>query len=210
MNVITISREFGSGGRELGKRLAEALGYAYYDREILEKLAEQTELDAGYLERVLEHGVADQTYPIHIGRTFAAIPAFANHSTSLLACQTQIIRQLAQNGNCVIVGRNANVILSEARPLRIFVYGDMKARIARCRSRAPEGEKLTDQQYEKNIRQVDKYRARIHNMLCDYDWGDVRGYDLCVNTTSIAVKDAVAPLAEYAGIWFAGREKKPE
>lgn len=70
MNVITISREFGSGGREVGKRLADALGYAYYDREILTALAESTEMEETYLEHILERGAAAPPYPLAFGRTF--------------------------------------------------------------------------------------------------------------------------------------------
>ena len=90
MNIITISREFGSGGRELGKRLAEALGYAYYDREILSMLAEQTDLNEDYLERTLEENSLTNLYPITIGQTFSIMPNyFADQSTALLTYQTQ-------------------------------------------------------------------------------------------------------------------------
>lgn len=83
MNVITISREFGSGGREVGKRLADALGYAYYDREILTALAESTEMEETYLEHILERGAAAPPYPLAFGRTFSQLPYFSHLSASL-------------------------------------------------------------------------------------------------------------------------------
>ena len=210
MNLITVSREFGSGGRELGKRLAEHLGYAYYDREILTLLAEETALNEEYLDRVLERGAGMQSFAISIGHTFAAQLGAPQLSANLLARQTQLMKELAQRGNCVIVGRNANVILSELEPLRLFVHAEMPARIARCRARAPEGEQLTDRQYEKNIRQVDRERAKLHDMLCSYDWSDVRGYDLCINTSYRRIKDLIPALGMYAEAWFTGRGERTE
>lgn len=200
MNIITISREFGSGGREVGKRLADALGYAYYDREILTALAEDTHMDPDYLEQVLERGPLGSLYPVTFGRTFSCQ---ANHAADLLARQTKLLRVLAAKQNCVLVGRNANVILEEYRPLRLFVYADMEAKIRRCREREINGILRSDQEYEKQIRRVDKQRAKTHALLCPYPWGDVRGYDLCMNTSGVSIKDMIPPVCAYAEKWFA-------
>lgn len=203
MNIITISREFGSGGRELGKRLAEALGYAYYDREILSMLAEQTDLNEDYLERTLEENSLTNLYPITIGQTFSIMPNyFADQSTALLTKQTNLIKTLAAKSNCVIVGRNADIILRDQNPLRIFVHADMEARIARCRRRDTDDANLTDKQFEKKINQIDKNRSKTHSILSPYKWGDRRGYELCINTTSITIKDVVPSLSAYAEKWF--------
>lgn len=202
MHIITISREFGSGGRELGKRLAEALGYAYYDREILTLLAEQTALNENYLAHALEERAPSAMFPITIGQTFSVLPNYqAEYSTQLLQKQTALIKQLATQSNCVIVGRNADIILRDQQPLRLFVHADMQARIDRCRRREISGEDFTDKEYEKKIRQVDKNRAKTHGMLANYDWGDRRGYDLCINTTNVTVKDIIPALAAYARTW---------
>ena len=203
MNIITISREFGSGGRELGKRLAKALGYAYYDREILSMLAEQTDLNEDYLERTLEENSLTNLYPITIGQTFSIMPNyFADQSTALLTKQTNLIKALAAKSNCVIVGRNADIILRDQNPLRIFVHADMEARIARCRRRDTDDANLTDKQFEKKINQIDKNRSKTHSILSPYKWGDRRGYELCINTTAITIKDVVPSLSAYAEKWF--------
>ena len=203
MNIITISREFGSGGRELGKRLAEALGYAYYDREILSMLAEQTDLNEDYLERTLEENSLTNLYPITIGQTFSIMPNyFADQSTALLTKQTNLIKTLAAKSNCVIVGRNADIILRDQNPLRIFVHADMEARIARCRRRDTDDANLTDKQFEKKINQIDKNRSKTHSILSPYKWGDRRGYELCINTTAITIKDVGPSLSAYAEKWF--------
>lgn len=206
-NIITISREFGSGGRDLGKRLAEALGYAYYDRELLTMLAKETDLNEDYLEQTLEESGLSSLYPITIGQSFSVLPDyFANHSTDLLRKQTTLILSLAAKSNCVIVGRNADIILADQEPLRLFVHADMDERIARCRRRET-GELLTDKEYEKKIRQIDKNRSKTHAILGDYPWGDRRGYELCVNTTTITIKDLIPALSAYAEKWFAIKQE---
>lgn len=199
MNIITVSREFGSGGREVGKRLADTLQYAYYDREILTALAEDTRMDPDYLEQVLEQGSLGSVYPVTFGRTFSC---HTNHTADLLARQTRLIRMLAAKGNCVLVGRNANVILDEFQPLRIFVYADMETKIHRCRERETSGNLRSDQEYEKRIRRVDKQRAKTHALLCPYPWGDVRGYDLCINTSGVSIKEMIPSICAYAKKWF--------
>ena len=78
MNIITISREFGSGGREVGKRLADALGYGYYDREILTAMARSTEMEESYLEQILERGAATPQYPLILGRTLSQVSYVSN------------------------------------------------------------------------------------------------------------------------------------
>lgn len=203
MNIITISREFGSGGRELGKRLAEALGYAYYDREILTILAEQTDMNEEYLEHALEENSLANLFPITIGQTFSILPNyFADQSTALLTEQTNLIKSLAAKSNCVIVGRNADVILRDQNPLRIFVHADMDARIARCRRRETDNEPMTDKAYEKKIKQIDKNRSKTHSILSPYQWGDCRGYELCINTSDITIEDVIPALSAYAQKWF--------
>lgn len=203
MNVITISREFGSGGREVGKRLADALGYAYYDREILTALAESTEMEETYLEHILERGAAAPPYPLAFGRTFSQLPYFSHLSASLMAKQAALIKKLADQGSCVIVGRNANVILEDKKPLRIFVYAELDSRIARCKQRETENPGRTDKDYERQIKEVDRLRARNHDMLCSYRWGDMRGYDLCLNTSYLEIKKVIPSVAEYTKQWFA-------
>ena len=202
MRIITVSREFGSGGRELGKRLAEALGFAYYDREIITEIAKNTSLNEDYIERTLENGVTRQMYPLTFGHTFAYIPNLTNFSTPLLLQQTEIIKKLATKGDCLIVGRNADVILQEYKPLKMFVFADMPSKIKRCRQREKENENFSDKDYQKKIKQIDQARAKTHNIISSSAWGDMRSYDLCVNTTNIEIKEMIPALCEYAQKWF--------
>ena len=206
MRIITISREFGSGGRELGKRLADALGFAYYDREIVSSIAEKCNLDEGYVENMLRKGLTINV-PVTFGHTFYfySDPTSENE-LKVLNTQQQIIKELAQRGDCVMVGRSSGIILEKYNPLRLFVYADMEWKVKRCRERASADEHLTDRELEKKIRQIDAGRARHQKLLTDRKWGDRDGYDLCINTTSLEIKKIIPGLKEMALCWFDQQE----
>ena len=121
MKIITVSREFGSGGRELGKRLSDCLGWPYYDREIISAVARRNALDEGYVEDALEQGDF-RGVPLTIGRTFAYFPSMPHDSRQLLQEQRRVLRALAAHGDCIIVGRCSDYILREMKPIRIFIY----------------------------------------------------------------------------------------
>ena len=202
MRIITISREFGSGGRELGKRLADALGFAYYDREIVSSIAEKCNLDEGYVENVLRKGLTINV-PVTFGHTFYfySDPTSENE-LKVLNMQQQIIKELALRGDCVMVGRSSGIILEKYNPLRLFVYADMEWKVKRCRERASAEEHLTDRELEKKIRQIDAGRARHQKLLTDRKWGAPEGYDLCINTTNLEIKKIIPGLKEMALCWF--------
>ena len=202
MRIITISREFGSGGRELGKRLADALGFAYYDREIVSSIAEKCNLDEGYVENVLRKGLTINV-PITFGHTFYfySDPTSENE-LKVLNTQQQIIKELALRGDCVMVGRSSGIIPVNYNPLRLFVYADMEWKVKRCRERASAEEHLTDRELEKKIRQIDAGRARHQKLLTDRKWGAPEGYDLCINTTNLEIKKIIPGLKEMALCWF--------
>ena len=183
--IVTIGREFGSGGRELGKLLAETLGVAYYDGEIVAAIAERSSLAEDYVNQVVENRIMNY-YPITVANTMSVIHASSAFSVngSIYAAQTDILREMARKSDCVIVGRCADYILAEERPLRIFVYADMESKLARCRAKEPDGGK-TDRELEKSIKAVDKSRAQYYRFYTGQTWGDKLNYDLCVNTTGI-------------------------
>lgn len=192
--VITVGREFGSGGRELGKRLAEKLGIAYYDQEILTQIAQRTQLAEGYVRRVIEHQTP-VLFPITIGRSIApASQPMLEQSYKIFQEQHAIITEMAQASDCVIVGRCGDYILRDMKPLRLFIYAEMEHRLARCRDRAPEGENLTDRELRQKIRQVDRNRSKYYQFFTGQKWGDRANYDLCINTSQLGVKEAVEML----------------
>lgn len=201
MRIITVSREFGSGGREVGKRLADELGFAYYDREIITAIAEKSSFDEEYVERAVEGGMRFN-YPMTISHTFSYIPSVTTVTPNLISHQHEVIEELASKGNCVIVGRGADVILEDKNPFKIFVYAEMSEKLARCRARARAGEDMSDKALERSIKKIDKDRAASHGVLAHYPWGDRRGYNLCLNTTGIDVATAIPHIAAYIENWF--------
>ena len=201
MRIITINREFGSGGREFGRRLAESLGFAYFDRQILEELSKKLAMDQNYLERVLDTNWTNN-YNVSYGKTLTT-GRIATQNSLLLAEQHKLVKQLATQGDCVIVGSNADVILEDLKPLRFFVYADIESKIARCRERETEAEKISNHEWEKKIKSIDKGRAVRHDMVSSiYPWGDKRGYDLCVNTSATVIKNIIPAMKQFVTTWF--------
>jgi len=194
--VITIGRQFGSGGREFGKRLADELQIPYYDREIMEEIAKRTQLAEDYLNRVVEHRPSYH-FPITVGRTLHGVAPdyMIRHQAEIFAEKNRALREMAERSDCVIVGRCADYILREMKPIRIFVYADMDSRIARCRARAEADEGLSDRQMKKRILEVDRNRARYYRYYTGQIWGDRSYYDLCINTTNTDIKAAAHAVA---------------
>ncbi len=201
MKIITISREFGSGGRELGELIARELGFAYFDREIISTVAQRSQLDENYVEAVLDRGMFREIHLTH-AHSIAHASSITHTARQIIEEQHKIINEIAKNGDCVIVGRNADVFLEKYKPLKLFVYATEDAKVARCRERAPEDEHLSDRSLKKIIKRIDKARARTHAYYSDIGWGDRRGYHLCVNTTDTDIKALSHILADYAKHWF--------
>lgn len=192
--IITISREFGSGGREFGRRLAENLGFAYYDQEIVQEIAKRTELSEKYVKQVMTHRPI--SYPIHIGRSFRMMtdPSL-DQSQNIFREQCNILREMAEKSDCVIVGRCADYILQEMAPFCIFVYADMPSKVKRCREKNYEKEDLSDRELEKRINAVNRRRADYYEYYTGQKWGDRIHYDLCINTTQGTIKGIAAAIA---------------
>lgn len=201
MKIITISREFGSGGRELGKRLAEKLGFAYYDKEILSMISKKMQMDENYIEKELNKSITI-TYPYTIRRSFYQTPSQVSQVPKLLAEQDKIIRFLAEKEDCIIVGRGADAILREYHPFSIFVYADQESKVARCRNRAPEDERLSENELKRKMKQIDKSRAATYALVSEYSWGNKEAYQLCINTSGIMISQMVSCLADFVKIWF--------
>lgn len=201
MRIITISREFGSGGREIGKRMADNLGIAYFDKEIISAVAERSKLDVNYVEAVIDRGMF-RDIPLSFGHSITNMDVITNTTQKVVSEHLKLLTEIAARGDCVIVGRNADVMLSERDPLKLFVYADTASKIARCRERAPEGEDLTDKELMKKMRRIDKSRARTHAFLSGIPWGAREGYHLCVNTSGQNIKSLAAVLSQYAEKWF--------
>ena len=196
--IITISREFGSGGREIGKRLAQNLGIAYYDKEIMTEIANRTQLAEEYVHQIIEQK-PQLLFPITTGRTLqfhSNVPSYLLHQyNEIYTAQATVLRELAEKSSCVIVGRCADYILRNMNPMRIFVYAEMPAKVNRCLQKVEYHENLSEKELIKKIKRVDKSRAKYYQYYTGHRWGKHNNYDLCINTTSLNVKH-VAELLE--------------
>lgn len=201
MQLITISREFGSGGRELGKRLADILGCDYYDREIILSIAQQKGMDEKYVEDALQGG-GWKNIPLTFRRSLSTASVNGN-TVELLLAQKQVVEAIAARGrNAVIVGRNADVLLAEYSPLRLFVCAEESAKLQRCLDRATAGENLTEKELLRQMRRIDKSRAKTRELLSASAWGQRDAYELTVNTTGWQIKELAPVIAAYAEKWF--------
>ena len=200
MKIITISREFGSGGRELGKRLADVLGYDYYDKEIIASIASNKGMDEDYVERTIEQNQW-QTLPISFHQTVVGMPLDTTH-TDLLLEQKRVIEQIAKTGkDCVIVGRNADILLREFQPFNIFVCADMEVKISRCLERDQEDDCKNAKEMQRKIQKIDKSRAQTRGLITDSTWGDRSAYHLSVNTTDWKMDELTLAVAQFANSW---------
>lgn len=195
--IITIGREFGSGGREFGRRLAEELGIEYYDKEIITAIAEKTSMSQEYVQEILE-GKPHHLYPITIGQSMFITDNFYFHQEqSIYLAQSEIIRELAQKSDCVIVGRCADYILRDLKPFKIFIHADIESRIRRCVARNTDSQKhLTEKEIKKQILSIDKNRAKYYDFYTGNKWGDKNNYDICINTTDVVIKEIVPIIAK--------------
>ncbi len=206
MKIITISREFGSGGRELGKRLAEELNFDYYDSEIIVGVSEKSGLDASFVSETLDSFGQDGR-TLTFSRTLSTPFRLETSKISLLLKQKEVIEAIAKKGrDCVIVGRNADVILKDYNPFNIFVCADRDSKIKRCLQRTGENENLTERELVRKMKQVDTVRARTREMISGSSWGKPDEYHLTVNTTGFEIKELVSPLTAYI-VNFFGRTK---
>ncbi len=205
MRIITISRQFGSGGREMGKRLADLLGWDYYDKEIIQALSEKQGLDPEYVHKVLS-GHGWHQYQLTYRNSFRQPISGTWRHTEVLVRQREILQEIAEEGNdCVIVGRDADVILHEHNPFRIYVCAEMESRIARCaryEEKKEPAERLTEKEILRNIRRIDRNRRRIREILTGKTVGDGSSFDLTVNATNWEIRKLAQAVADFSQRWF--------
>ena len=194
--IITVGREFGSGGRELGKRLADLLHIAYYDKEIVTEIAKKTSLAESYVHQVMERNPTIY-YPITIGHSFyPMVNPIMDLNNSIYVEQSRIIKEMADESDCVIVGRCADYILRERKPMRLFVYADMQFKMDRCRKKAPSDEEpLSDKELKQHITSIDKNRSKYYQFFTGQKWGERINYDFCINTTNLSIKEVALTIS---------------
>lgn len=201
-NIITISREFGSGGRELGKILADLLGYDFYDKQIISEIANKYKFDNDYVEKIIDTDF-QQAISFKYGRTIQYSKNINMNKMNILVEEKEVIERIAKlNRNCIIVGRNADVILNKYDVFSIFVCADLESKCQRCLDRFNSEEKKTIKSIENEIKNIDKIRAKTREILTEGKWGDKSQYNLIINTTGWNLNSLGISLSNLIKNWF--------
>ncbi|MBQ8852064.1 MAG: cytidylate kinase-like family protein [Oscillibacter sp.] len=192
--VISISREFGSGGRLIGRKLATKLGIPCFDRTIIQKTAEKSGLSPEFIARAEER--ARSRFHWTIAPLGVGAPTFTTQSIPVshqaFFAQAEVIRELADQGPCVIVGRCSDYVLDD-RPecVKVFIHADMPSRIERSVNEYD----VPAENASTYINQMDRGRANYYNYYTGHTWGDMRLYDLTINSTTTGIDGAVELIA---------------
>ena len=194
--IITIGRQFGSGGREIGKRVAASLGIPFYDKELLAVAAKESGLSAQFLEDYDEKPTNSLLYSIVVGQSHMLMNGNGRISVEQMASRAQrdAVESVAAKGSCVIVGRCADYILREEPGLvRVFVSASTEDRIRHICER----DKMSEDKAADKLRRMDKARKSYYSFHADGDWGEASNYDLCINVSRFGSEKAVETILHY-------------
>ena len=177
--IITISREFGSGGRFIGEEVAKKLGITYYDKNIISEIAEKSGLSPEYIQESAELSPKKGLFAYALaGRDITG----KSVEDMVYEAQRKVILELAEKESCVIIGRNADFILKDRNDvLNVFIYGDMPEKIQRIMGLYNVEEKGA----VKMIADIDKRRMTNYNFYTDQKWGKASNYTLCLNSSQL-------------------------
>ena len=194
-NIITISREFGSGGRSIGKQVAEKLGYAFYDRELVDEVAKRSGFAPEYIEEHGEYANARNSLLFYLATAERYSHDNLSMHDQLYITQSKIIEELAEKGKCVIVGRCADFILKD-RPdtLHIFIHSDMEHRAERIVRLYGE----TKQTPQKRLQEKDSKRKVYYKHYTNCNWGEAENYDLCLDSGTLGVDKCADIICDVA------------
>lgn len=198
--VITIGRQFGSGGREIGEKLAKELGIPFYDKEILLHASEQSGLHIGLFERNDEKKTSSLLYTLATNSYFygASMSSAENAiGTQLYVAQVNAIKSLSEQGDCVMVGRCSDYFLkNHCELVSVFITADHPARIERIKKRY----NLNEKDAKDMIKKIDRSRASYYNSTTGEKWGDSRIYDLCISSSKLGIDGSVKLIKDYLDI----------
>ena len=199
--IITIGRQFGSGGRDVGEKVAEYFNIPFYDKELVELAAQKSNISKEALKEVDEHATNSFLYSLASGNySMRGINAPIYYempiNDKLFIAQADVIKEVAKRGSCVIVGRCADYAL-EGYPnlLSVFIHADLDARIKRIAKKYD----LTDAKAKDLIIKTNKKRASYYNYYTDKRWGDADSYDVCLDSSVLGLEgtaEAIIKLIE--------------
>ena len=201
--VITIARQYGSGGRTVGEMLAEKLGIHYYDRELMKLASDESGINEALFVNADEK--VKNTRLFHIAKSAyngELIPPESDDFTStdnLFNYQAKIIRELAEEESCVIIGRCADYVLKEYdNVLSVFVHAPMDF----CIEQAAKKHSMSPKELERFILKTDKHRAEYYKYHTGREWTDARNYDLCLDSSKLGFDRCVEEIIAYMKVRF--------
>ncbi len=197
--IVTIARQYGSGGREIGEKIAEILGIPLYDKQLITDAAAKGSLNEEVIRSADESAANSLLYTLAMGSNhYGAAMHFGYKmplNDKLFILQSEVIKEYAEKGSCVIIGRCADYVLRDDHNVfRLFIYGDLDHRKERVASRHPE---LKPSQIIDVINKTDKRRASYYNFYTGNKWGKYDNYDMAVNSSTFGI-DGTAQLIAAA------------
>ena len=196
--VITISRQYGSGGRFIGRKLAEALGIPFYDKELITMAAEESGMSKELFEKADEKAGSSLLYTLsmtsYLLHGMAGVPDLPLNDKVFLI-QSEMIRKVADKGPCVIVGRCADYVLREKENcLNVYIYSDLDDRVARATTYYG----LSPERAREQMQKMDKKRASYYNFYTNLKWGRAENYDLSLNSAKVGIDGCVDVIRAFA------------
>ena len=198
--IITIARQYGSGGREIGERVAAALDIPIYDKELITQVASKGNLNEEVIRSAEESAANSLLYTLAMGsNTLGAAMHFGYKmplNDKLFILQSEVIKEYAKEGSGVYIGRCADYVLREEPCiLRLFIYGDLEHRQARVKERHPE---VKSSQIIDVINKTDKRRSTYYNFYTGNKWGKFDNYDLAINSSTLGIEGTAELISNLA------------
>jgi cytidylate kinase len=198
--IITIARQYGSGGREIGERVAAILGIPLYDKELITDAAAKGSLNEEIIKKADESAANSLLYTLAMGSNVLGTTMHFGYkmplNDKLFILQSEVIKEYAKEGSCVIIGRCADYVLrDEPNIMRLFIYGDLDHRQARVIERHPE---LKSSQVIDVINKTDKRRSSYYNFYTGNKWGKYDNYDMAINSSTLGIEHTAQVIAASA------------
>ncbi len=200
--IITITRQYGSGGHEIGELLSEKLGIKFYDKELISLAAKESGVAPEIFEKADEKPANSLLYSLSVGlynygNGFSSTMGDLPLNDQLYIIQHKIIREKSESENFVVVGRCADYVLKDnPNVVKVYIYADIASRIKRAVARHD----IEPARAKQAILKADKGRANYYSFYSGQKWGQVDNYDLCINTTNLSTDRAAELIVDYIGI----------
>ncbi len=201
--VITIARQYGSGGRTIGQMLSKELGISYYDKELLKLASEESgiheRLFAGADERLKNSPLVRITKKVYQGQLISPESSDFTSAENLFNYQAKIIKQLAEEESCIIIGRCADYVLRDYdNVLSVFVHAPEKYCIEQARKKLS----MSDKEVRRYIQKTDRERADYYKHYTGREWTDARNYDLCLDSSKLGLERCIEEIKSYMKVRF--------